>query len=224
MSTFVRARQPEQKEERRCHLLATARSLLDDGMPLHALSLNELARQAAMTKSNVYRYFESREAVLLDLLREEWFAWFAALTSTWTPPPPTAPSPLRHLTRHIAHTLAARPTLCLLTSVLPSVLEQNLSEDAIGDFKQMSLAFFNEVATFMATIVPGLPHDVGVHLLHDGVVVLTGLYPYAHPAEAVQRALRATPEFAVFARDFEADLARLLYAIAADMMASSSPR
>ncbi len=40
-------------------------------------------------------------------------------------------------------------------------------------------------------IVPGLSHDVGVLLLHDGVVVLTGLYPYAHPAEAVQRTLRA---------------------------------
>jgi AcrR family transcriptional regulator len=224
MTTFVRARQPEQKMERRCHLLATARSLLDDGMPLQALSLNELARQAAMTKSNVYRYFESREAVLLDLLREEWFAWFAALTSTWTPPPPTAPSPLRHLTRHIAHTLAARPTLCLLTSVLPSVLEQNLSDDAIGDFKQMTLAFFDEAATFIATIVPGVSKDVGVQLLHDSVVVLTGLYPYAHPAEAVQRALRSSPELCVFARDLEADLARLLYALAADMMASSSPR
>jgi AcrR family transcriptional regulator len=215
--TFVRARQPEQKEERRAHLLATARALLDGGTPLQDLSLNELARQAAMTKSNVYRYFESREAVLIELLRDEWFAWFATLTSTWTSPPPPM-QPLRHLIGHIAHTLAARPTLCLLTSVLPSVLEQNLSDQAITDFKRMTLGFFGEVAAFISSIVPGMPHDVAMVLMHDGAIVLTGLYPHTHPAMAVERALQATPELRVFTRDLEADLGRFLYAIAVDLM------
>ena len=214
--TFVRARQPEQKEERRAHLLATARALLDSGTPLQDISLNELARQAAMTKSNVYRYFESREAVLLELLRDEWFAWFATLTLTWTPA--ATSQPLRHLIGHIAHTLAARPTLCLLTSVLPSVLEQNLSEDAIADFKRMTLGFFGETATFMSRVVPGMTHTMAMGLMQDGAIVLAGLYPHTHPADAVERALQAHPDLRVFTRDFEADLARFLYAIAIDLM------
>ena len=32
-----------------------------------------------MTKSNVYRYFESSEAVLMDLLVEEYAEWHAEL-------------------------------------------------------------------------------------------------------------------------------------------------
>lgn len=211
--TFTRARQPEQKEERRTLLLTTARAMLDAGTPLHELSLNALAREAGMTKSNVYRYFESREAVLLELLRDEWFAWFITLSSTWTPPP-AGVLPLRHLCNVMAHTLAARPLLCLLTSVLPSVLEQNVSEAVVVEFKRTTLTFFSESALFMSTVVPDLPLQQAMQMMNDGAVVLTGLYPHAHPADVVRRAVQHTPELQAFSRDFEAELARLLFAVA----------
>ena len=59
---FTRARQPEQIEARKAQLLASARanSWRSD---LNALTLSALARTAGMSKSNVYRYFESREAL-----------------------------------------------------------------------------------------------------------------------------------------------------------------
>ncbi len=211
--TFTRARQPEQKEERRTLLLTTARAMLNAGTPLHELSLNALAREAGMTKSNVYRYFESREAVLLDLLRDEWFAWFITLSSTWTPPAADV-LPLRHLCNVMAHTLAARPLLCLLTSVLPSVLEQNVGEAAVVDFKRTTLTFFSESALFISTVVPELSLQQAMQLMQDGAVVLTGLYPHAHPADVVRRAIQRSPELQAFARDFERDLARLFFAVA----------
>ena len=123
-----------------------------------------------------------------------------------------------HLIGHIAHTLAARPTVCLLTSVLPWVLEQNLSEDAIADFKRMTLGFFGETATFMSRVVPGMTHTMATGLMQDRAIVLAGLYPHTHPADAVERALQTHPDLRVFTRDFEADLARFLYAIAIDLM------
>jgi AcrR family transcriptional regulator len=235
--TFVRARQPEQKEERRAALLTTARAMLDEGTPLDALGLNALARQAGMTKSNVYRYFESREAVLLELLKEEWFAWSAELTTTWAPPEDPAASlraltrhmaedpaaSLRALTRHMAATLARRPRLCQLTSVLPSVLEQNVSEDAVVAFKLLTRAFFEETAAFMCRAVPGLSLAAGLQLMQDGAVVITGLWPHAHPAAAVQRAIAQTPSLSVFRWDFEADLARLLHAVAVAAVTARSP-
>jgi len=71
VNDFQRARQPEQREERRAHLLTTARAMLEGGVDLRALTLNALAREAGMAKSNVYRYFETREALLLELLWAE---------------------------------------------------------------------------------------------------------------------------------------------------------
>jgi AcrR family transcriptional regulator len=221
VSHFTRARQPEQKEERRAQLLTTARAMLDAGTPLAELSLNGLARQAGMTKSNVYRYFESREAVLLDLLRDEWFAWFVTLTTTYTPPP-AGTTPLRHLAGYVARTLAARPLLCTLTSALPSVLEQNLSAAAVTEFKRLTLAFFEEAATFLAAQAPVMSAAQAQRWLLDGAVVLTGLWPHARPAPSVEQALAQAPDLAVFRWDFVADLERLLYALAADLTSSSS--
>src|SRR5262245_14062240 len=67
---FVRARKPEERELRRETILAAAAELFDDEGPQGA-GLNAIASKAGFTKSNVYRYFESREEVLLSLLLRE---------------------------------------------------------------------------------------------------------------------------------------------------------
>ena len=48
-------------------------------MPVAELSLNELSRRVGLAKSNVLRYFESREAVLLELLDAAWRDWLDQL-------------------------------------------------------------------------------------------------------------------------------------------------
>ena len=68
--TFQRARNEEQREIRRRAILDTAAAMLDE-MSVAEVSLNELSRRVGLAKSNVLRYFESREAVLLDLLDAE---------------------------------------------------------------------------------------------------------------------------------------------------------
>jgi AcrR family transcriptional regulator len=219
MSRFQRARKPEEVALRRVHLLATARRMLESGVPLHDLGMNELARHAKMTKSNVYRYFESREQVLLELLHDEWSAWFGAMTASWrSPKKGGGRAPLRHLAEHLSATLADRPLLCALSSALPTVLERNLSDTAIIEFKRLSLMFFDQAAAFMAAKVPELTHADGMQLLHDGTVFLTGLWPHAHPVPAVQRAIAAAPELGCFVRDFAGDLSRYFYAIAVDLI------
>lgn len=59
--TFQRARSEEQREGRRRAILDTAAAMLTE-MPVADLSLNELSRRVGLAKSNVLRYFESREA------------------------------------------------------------------------------------------------------------------------------------------------------------------
>ena len=211
--TFLRARQPEQKELRRAHLLATARTLLAGPGGLRALSLNELARHAQMAKANVYRYFESREALLLALLWEQWQAWFAALEASW-PTGPRRPSELADVVRLLARSLARRPLLGELTAALPSVLEQNLGAAAIGAFKRDTLGFFGAVARFLSERAPALSEAGYAELLHDAAHAIMGLYPALHPSPAAARALE-DPELRFFRRDFGVELERVLQALAA---------
>lgn len=78
MATFQRARSEEQREVRRRAILDAAAAMLAE-MPVAQVSLNELSRRVGLAKSNVLRYFESREAVLLELLDSAWQEWLAGL-------------------------------------------------------------------------------------------------------------------------------------------------
>jgi AcrR family transcriptional regulator len=94
---FQRARQPEQVAARRTTILAAARAMLAE-RAVGDISLRELSARVGLAKSNVLRYFESRDAIFLDILDEEWESWLDSLEapdSTGSPrsPRPSAPGP-----------------------------------------------------------------------------------------------------------------------------------
>ncbi|SEO44884.1 TetR family transcriptional regulator [Amycolatopsis saalfeldensis] len=78
MTSFQRAHSEEQREVRRRAILAAAAEMLAE-MPVAQVTLSELSRRAGLAKSNVLRYFESREAVLLEMLNAESRHWLDGL-------------------------------------------------------------------------------------------------------------------------------------------------
>lgn len=218
--SFQRARSPEQKEERRAQLLTVASEMLHAELLPSELSLNELARRAGMAKSNVYRYFESREALLLELLSAEWLALFdpAVLDLGQDGEPPLE---LAELTERFARAVASRPLLGRLLSVLPSTLEHNVTVETIREFKRSSLALAERAARLFHCRAPELSREQHFELLSEAIVLVTGLWPHAHPAPAVAEALKA-PELSPFRHDFERDLARSLLLLARGIAGSEA--
>src|ERR687888_1909675 len=76
--TFKRARRPEQREVRRQAILDVAEAMLANE-PTSEISLREISRRVGLATSNVLRYFDSREAIFLELLAREWTSWLDAL-------------------------------------------------------------------------------------------------------------------------------------------------
>nr|WP_315401052.1 TetR family transcriptional regulator [uncultured Duganella sp.] len=207
---FQRARRPEQKEERRLHLLETARMALRGGMEVSDLGLNELARQACMTKSNVYRYFENREALLLALLEEETAQWSADLAVRLGCA--TAVTPAR-IARDFARACVARPLMCRLFSILPSIIERNVSSERLTQFKRNSLELIAGVAERLHKLAPALPFAAYVQFMRLTIALMIGLWPLANPAAALAGVLELQdlrPLRYDFATDLEAGLLLLL--------------
>lgn len=216
--SFQRARSPEQKEERRALLLTVATEMLGSGLLPSELSLNELARRAGMAKSNVYRYFESREGLLLELLSGEWLALFdPGVLDLGRPGDP--PLGVAELTARFARAVAQRPLLGRLLAVLPSTLEHNVTVETIRAFKRHSLELAHRAALLFHARAPELSVEQHFELLSEAIVLVTGLWPHAHPAPAVAEALEA-PELALFRHDFERDLARSLLLLARGIQAA----
>ena len=203
-SPYLRARAPEQKEERRRHLLDTAKSMLLQMPDLHDLGINELARQAQMTKSNVYRDFESSEAVLLDVLVEEYMLWRGELRKALGRGGKRGGT-IEHIARTFSATLVARPLLCRLTSIFPSILERNVSAERMLQFKHGLLAVRQETAIDFHDCVPSIPASTFDRFIHFAVPLLIGLWPLGNPGE-VAATVSARPDLAALRYRFQQDL------------------
>lgn len=200
--TYLRARSAEQKEERRRNLLNTAKTMLDQSPNLRDLGINELARQAQMTKSNVYRYFESSEAVLMDVLVEEFMQWHGDLAAALGA---QAGATVNDIARAFSATAAARPLLCRLASILPSILEHNVSLERMVEFKRKLLGVQQQAAQGFHTCVPTIAVPVFEQFIHQALPLIIGLWPLSNPAEVAQEVLEH-PDLAGLRYDFQRDL------------------
>jgi len=140
--TFQRARSDEQREIRRRAILDTAAAMLDE-MPVAEVSLNELSRRVGLAKSNVLRYFESREAVMLELLDDFLGTWLEELAEELAAGIEADASPevrADQLAEILSRSLAERMVLCDLVGAQGGVLEHNVSVEVVKRHKRSSHA------------------------------------------------------------------------------------
>lgn len=218
--SWKRARSAEQKEERRRAILEAAANIFDEGA-WDGLSLNGIARRVGLAKSNLYRYFDSKEAILLDLLLSELDDWIAelepALESALGPGPVAAT---------IARGVAARPRMTALLALLSATLEHGLSGERLLAFKQRLAVANSRFAGALAASVPGLAlADAGRALLYLHALV-TGLWPMSRPPDCLSLILDK-PEFQAmriaFAPDLERSFAALLRGLSDREVVETSP-
>ena len=225
VTAFQRARSQEQREVRRQAILGAAAAMLAE-MPVAEVTLNELSRRAGLAKSNVLRYFESREAVLLELLDSAWQDWLAQLDNDLADAvDPAVPVTGRcdQLAATVAASLASRPVLCDLISAQAAVLERNVSPQVAAQYKRASIAGIGELGSLMRRYVPELAEPDAVKLAGATVMITGALWPHTHPSAAMLAAYAADPELAAMRLNFTATVREVLDVMTAGLLARRSP-
>lgn len=170
---YQRARSPERKLERREAILAAARSLASE-RSVREVSLGDIGRRVELAKSNLLRYFESREDIFLTLLLREWTEWSAEAAARLRDDPATA----------LAATLNARPLLCDLLSEQAAVLERNVSAETVRAFRAETIALVNALGDDVAAATGLGPADAR-EVVAATLIITAGLWPLATPAPHV---------------------------------------
>ena len=198
MVSFHRARSEEQREIRRRAILDTAAAMLDE-MPLADITLNELSRRVGLAKSNVLRYFDSREGVLLELMDAALEDWLAELTDdlatgidTGLPQVPRA----EQLSALLARSLAGNRVLCDLVGAQGGVLERNVTVEVVTRHKRGALARLTATADLLRRYVPELGAAAETFCF-QALVLAGALAPYSSPPPGVRAAYEAEPALAV---------------------------
>ncbi|WP_329031852.1 TetR/AcrR family transcriptional regulator [Streptomyces sp. NBC_01725] len=222
--TFQRARNEEQRAQRRQAILDTTASMLTE-MPVAKVTLNELSRRVGLAKSNVLRYFESREAVLLELLDAasgEWLEYLEDALSSGVDA--TAPLTERgdRVAAVVAGSLGDRPVLCDLTSSQAAVLERNVSPAVAAEYKRAAIANVGALAGSVRARVPELGEEDALRFAALCVMTTGSIWTHTQPSAAMIAAYEADPSLAALRIEFTATLRQVLEVVLSGLLARAS--
>nr|WP_237551764.1 TetR family transcriptional regulator [Streptomyces sp. SID8367] len=191
----------------------TAAAMLTE-MPVAKLSLNELSRRVGLAKANVLRYFESREAVLLDLLDTEIHAWITELERTPVDRRGTVRERGDTLAGLLATSMARRPVLCDLFSAQGAVLEQNISTEVGIGHKRAAQESLQSLVRLVLRHVPELGSEGAAALVETTLLMAMSAWQCSRPSDAMLAVYASDPELAAMRLDFT-DLVRRATAVTA---------
>ena len=216
---FKRARSADAVAARHAALIASARKLLDREHP-DAVSLAAVAREAGLVKSAVYRYFESREDILMSVLLEDTETILEAMAGEYARL--DGPNNFAAIAEIFARLTAERPRYAALASQMAATLEHNISEARLIEIKREFLVLLGTFVRELAQVAPRLgPQGAAeaAQLIHAQIAAW---YPITHPAPALKAVLER-PEFAVFHLDFQERLETSVRVILEGVAREQSP-
>lgn len=170
-------------QQRRRTILDAACAMLRE-RSVADISLRELSHRVGLAKSNVLRYFDSREAIFLEVLDEEWGAWLDEVEAALA----TEVDEVGVATA-IATSLLRRRLLCELLSGMAGVLERNIRVDFARVFKRRAHERTARLADLVRARVPVLDEAAARHFAGVVLVLTAGLWPHANPTDAVAQVM-----------------------------------
>jgi len=200
---WKRARTDEQKEQRIDAILdATAR--LYATASFEKITLAAIAREANFTRSNLYKYFRSKEEIFFEFLKHDVRIWRRDLVRQYADISACSVEAFADIWVKV---LLRHKRLLRLVSVLYAHLEKKASHESLIGFKQMANDEFGQLTGVLRRFFPDLSGVQALIFLQQQLAVSIGLYTMTD-LSATQRQVLEMPAFQHFQLDF-ADSLRL---------------
>jgi AcrR family transcriptional regulator len=164
-----RARTPEQKSDRRETILSTAKVLFMEA-GYEGFSMGLLSKRAGVAKGTLYLYFGTKEEVLLSLYSQEFERFCRDIILGVSSGISDA-----DFVSHLYETSLSDPIFLALHSRLGTVIEQNISVDALITSKRNMAAHFHTMVTRLSEPL-ALSFEQTLEALSGISALLTGSY------------------------------------------------
>jgi AcrR family transcriptional regulator len=214
-----RARQAEQKDERRMAIMEEAWRQYQH-LPYGEITVAGIARGVGLAKGTVYLYFTGKESLYLAVLTTQFSRWFEELTGRLMTSLDVAQPGIDEpelerasaVARIVTESLSGRPALARLLSESHVILEQNADEGTIVAYKKLLLERLHSLAGPLADALSIGKQDSLVLLL-EIYALLVGTQQLSEPAPLVRELIRSRPELTLFDVEFTAFFGDALYAL-----------
>jgi AcrR family transcriptional regulator len=172
---------------RRAAIMHAARGALSE-KDVADVSLRDISERVGLAKSNVLRYFDSREAILLELLDEECRSWLVEVDALLGRPRARKANYANEtrVATTIADSLANQGLFCELLGAMAGVLERNISAEFARDFKVRAMQNTDALSHLVAHHLPWLPREFTDFFAEGALTLTAGMYPFSVPTEPVR--------------------------------------
>jgi AcrR family transcriptional regulator len=196
-----RARSDEDKLARRSEILDAARAVFD-AVEVDAFTMDAVAAELDLVKGTLYRYFPTREGLLLALADDEYRDWFERVDAALARPPDGDRA--RALAGLLVDQMLAQPRFLRVAALVPSVLERNIPFETAMQYKCNVIERGRRTTGLVAAWL-GVSEARATQLLIHLQAAATGLYHAANPAPIIVRVM-ADPAYGGRRTDLRAEL------------------
>ena len=187
---WLRARLPDQKAARRREILEAAYRLFLD-LEYEAVSLNAIAREAGLSKSSVYLYFQTREDIFLDIFMDAFRDWFAVVRRALDRLDAAA-GPAQVAAVWVSTTWR-HDRMRALAPLLATSIERHVSDDRLAECMRMKVEECGALQKTLARFLPALKEGDILDLMVYVLSLFAQFVAYERN-EGLER-VRACPEF-----------------------------
>ena len=203
MAEFIRARSPEQKEQRLGEIKGAVRRQFAE-RPYHEITLTTIAEELGWSRANLYKYVTTKEEIFLLLTAEELDAYFASLLAAL---PEGCALSLAEAADAWADVAAAHQEYFRLGDLLTTIVETNVTIERLMDFKSGYYAHVDEMREHLPQVIGIEPEHVEPLLLaiyYHATGLVSSCWSNPLIAEALRRLEIERPDidFRTEMRDF----------------------
>lgn len=169
---WVRARSDEQIEQRINEIVDATARLYEENR-FEDITFAMIAKEADFTRSNLYRYFQTKEDIFLELMQHDIALWRADILENFA----DGNRSLHEHAEFFVDLILKHKRMVKLFTILFTLLEPNSSLEALTAFKGKINEEIGMVAQFLSTILPFPSVEAAAEFLTAQSSLVIGGYP-----------------------------------------------
>ena len=195
---WERARTDEQKEQRVAEIVAATERLYDK-YEFEEITFVHIAEEAKFTRSNLYKYFNSKEEIFLEFVKSDIKLYVKNLVKSFRS---NKKYKLDEFISVWVKTLVKHKRLLDLIGILFSSLEKNCTEESLRSFKYSTKDELKTTVELICRVFPGVSPEKATDFFYLQFASAGGLYQMTNRSE-VQKKVLEDPELKEFNINFE---------------------
>lgn len=169
--SWERARSEEQKQKRIDDILNATLSLYEESK-VADINLALIAKQAKFTRSNLYKYFESKEEIFLELIERDRTEWLVDLEETL----PKKKHDAKSFSKAWVELHFRHERLTKFLTIMNTILEKNVSYDVLFKVKQKYMKDEIRILNTLIDAFPQLSEKLARDFLYSQLALTIGAY------------------------------------------------